>query len=119
MKKSLIAGISVVLLLITLVVGASAAGFDGAIWTGKPTILGLGYYCTAAQNRSASGTNRCSYAESKNSSGKIIASDSKSGDKGTDRSVANSGATKPNSGYGWYKETGGFADMSFNSYAYD
>ncbi len=31
---------------------AFAATYDGAIWTGKPTIFGIGYYCTAAQNRS-------------------------------------------------------------------
>lgn len=31
---------------------AFAANYDGHIWTGKTNILGMSYYCTAAQNRS-------------------------------------------------------------------
>lgn len=35
---------------------ALAASYDGAIWTGKPNVLGIGYYCTAAQNKSGGDT---------------------------------------------------------------
>lgn len=31
---------------------ALAASYAGSIWTGKPNSLGIGYYCTAAQNKS-------------------------------------------------------------------
>jgi len=96
--------------------GAFAASLTGKIWTNKPAALGIGYYCTAAQNTGAGSNGQYANAKSMNSSGTIIASASQTGNN---QAVANSGATKPNSGYGEYGETGGKSYMNFSAGAYE
>jgi hypothetical protein len=116
MRKKLVYTVISLLALIMLTFGALAAGFTGKIWTNKPTLLGIGYYCTAAQNTSTNGTNLAASAYSKNSSGAKIAADSATGNN---KAVANSGSTRPHSGYGQYKETGAEAHAYFSSGAWN
>lgn len=52
MRKRMLSIMAVMLCSLLLFSVAFAASYDGAIWTGKPNALGIGYYCTAAQNRS-------------------------------------------------------------------
>lgn len=99
------------------------ANFTGKIWTGKPTILGLGYYCTAARNDSTGNTTHKAKAWSCDKDGKTLIEASASNN---DSAVANSGKTKPNSGFGTYWEedsngnkiAGCVANASFTSDAY-
>lgn len=49
MKKRTLAAIILSVALATVATTAYAASYEGKIWTGKPTIFGIGYYCTAAQ----------------------------------------------------------------------
>ncbi|MDR1569895.1 MAG: hypothetical protein LBS72_05350 [Oscillospiraceae bacterium] len=120
MKKTLAIVISAVLLLSLSTITALAtldANFTGNIWTNKPTVLGIGYYCTAAQNTSSgTATNRGASAYSKNASGAKIAEASATENNSA---VANSGTVKPNSGYGEYHENGGTSGMSFAAGAYN
>jgi hypothetical protein len=118
MKKTLICMVISILLLLMLTSGALAvtAGFTGKIWTGKPGLLGIGYYCTAAQNTSSNSTNPFAYAKSCNSSGGILAQDSVNSNG---QAIANSGSTKPYSGFGEYGEVGGYSSANFKASAYD
>lgn len=103
---------------------ATRANFKGNIWTGWPNALGMGYYCTAAQNESGGDTIHKASAWSKNASGEIIAKKSVTGNG---RAVADSGKTKPHSGYGeyWEEDANGnkipdcIAHTSFTAKAYE
>ncbi len=107
-----------ILLVIALIVSSSlAAAIEGSTWTGSPKrILGIviGYYCTAAQNKSANGIDRKAYAKSKKN-GKVIA---EANATGNDKAIANSGFNKPTSGYGKYSEKDGFGEGTFSAGAY-
>ena len=97
---------------------ALAASFFGRIWTGKPIggKGGVGYYCTASQNTSPNSVNPVAYAEARRN-GVLLASQTIYSNK---RCVANCGnMNKPTSGYGYYKEVGGFADATFTAGAWD
>jgi len=112
MKKSLgVISVTVILTFALLTVSVFAASFTGYIWTNKPGIFNIGYYCTAAQNTSGNPSNDFASATSYNSSGAIIASMSGPGDGAK---VANSGYTKPYSGYAGYRRI----DFSQNALAY-
>lgn len=126
MKRKAVSLALTLLLAVSLPVTAFAAinaNFKGDIWTNWPNSLGMGYYCTAARNDSGGDTIHKAEAWSKNASGVIIAHDTA---EGNDRAVANSGNTKPNSGYGKYWEedsngnkiAGCFAEASFTANAY-
>ena len=115
-RKSLIAVLSIVLLL-AVMTSALAAELTGSIWTNNPKrVLGIvyGYYCTAAQNRSPVGNERYALARSMKN-GAIIASDRRYENQAA---IANSGLTKPTSGYGEYGEAYGKASMIFGAGAY-
>lgn len=125
MKKSILSCIVVLILVVSLTVTSYAtAEFTGKIWTNKPTILGIGYYCTAARNDSKGDTIHCAEAESFDASGQSIV---KSKQYGNTAAVANSGDKKPNSGVGSYWEEysngnimpGCKSSCSFVSGAYD
>lgn len=119
MKKTFAIGICAVMTIMSLSVTAFAANFNGNIWTNKPNVLGLGYYCTAAQCLSGGDTStHYARAYSYDSAGRTIASGTATGNN---QAVANSGSTKPYSGYGCYGESGTslFAEASFTSGAWD
>ena len=105
-------------LVIVLIVGSSpAAAIEGSTWTGSPKrILGIvfGYYCTAAQNKSANGIDRKASAYSKRNGEKIAEAKA----TGNDRAVANSGFLKPTKGRGEYseKDGAGFGDFGPGAY---
>ena len=96
---------------------AFAASYDGAIWTGKPNSLGIGYYCTAAQNRSQ-GDASTHWAKAKTwasgVSSPIVASVT-----GNKRAVASTCNHKPYKGWGSYGETGWSTSGSFGSSAWN
>ena len=117
MKKRTLAAIILSVALATVATTAYAASYEGKIWTGKPTIFGIGYYCTAAQNNS--GGNQDSHfqwAKTYLYYGSVI-EDSYSGQN--KRVVASSGSTHPKKGEGAYGESGFIAKGSFKSTAWD
>lgn len=96
---------------------ALAASYAGSIWTGKPNSLGIGYYCTAAQNKSAGDTST-HWAKATTwppSGGKPA----KASETGNTRAVASTGRTHPYKGWGSYGETGWSTSGSFKSSAWD
>lgn len=127
MKRKAVSLALTLLLAVSLPITAFAtinANFKGDIWTNWPNSLGMGYYCTAARNDSGGDTIHKAYACSKNASGEIIAQKTATGN---DRAVADSGKTKPYSGYGKYWEEdangntipGCLAQASFTANAYE
>lgn len=120
---SILAALFLMLSLPLTAFAAARANFTGDIWTDKPTIFGLGYYCTAARNDSGGTTVHKAEAWSYDAAGETIAHGKATGNT---RAVANSGSTKPNSGFGTYWEedsygnkiTGCVATASFTSNAY-
>lgn len=127
MKRKAVSLVLTLFLAVSLPVTALAAtraNFKGNIWTNWPNSLGLGYYCTAARNDSGGDTIHKAYACSKDAGGKIIIDDSATGNESA---VANTGRTKPYSGYGKYWEEdadgnvipGCFAEASFTANAYN
>lgn len=118
MKKALLCMTACLLLLFIMAGSALAASFSGRIWTGKPIggKGGVGYYCTASQNTSPNSVNPVAYAEARRN-GVLLAKNTVHSNK---RCVANCGnMNKPTSGYGYYKEVGGFADATFTAGAWD
>ena len=96
---------------------AMAASYDGRIWTGKPTIIGTGYYCTAAQNKSG-GDVSTHFAKAK--TWKTINGTPVNGAAtGNNRAVASTGSTKPVKGWGQYGETGWSTEGIFAAGAWD
>lgn len=79
-----------------------AASYEGRIWTGKPGILGVGYYCTAAQNLS-SGNTDSHWAWAKTF---FNGTHSYTRETGNNRAVAKSGKTLPTKGEGQYGQPG-------------
>lgn len=95
---------------------AFAANYDGHIWTGKPNILGMGYYCTAAQNRSAGDVStHWATAKTWKPSGSYVTGSA----TGNNTAVASTGQTKPYKGWGSYGETGWSTEGSFRASAWD
>lgn len=92
------------------------ASYEGSIWTGKPTSIGTGYYCTAARNDSQGDTSTHwawarTYYNGTNSYQRKT---------GNVRAVASSGAVHPTSGEGQYGETGWSSKIGkFASSAWD
>lgn len=118
MKNALLCMGSRLLPLPAMAGSALAASFSGRIWTGKPIggRGGMGYYCTAAQNTSPNSVNPVAHAEAYHN-GALLASQTIYSNK---RCVANCGnMNKPTSGYGYYKEAGGFADATFTAGAWE
>ena len=125
MKRRMRSLLFVMLLVLSLSMTAFAAGadFQGKIWTDVPKIFGIGYYCTAARNDSGGSTIHKAEAWSYDEEGFEIAHGAITGNS---RAVANSGKTKPNSGFGtfWEEDAKGkkiescVATASFGSDAY-
>lgn len=117
MMKKCVSLILCLVLISLLGTVAFAAQFKGNIWTNSPKrTLGIvyGYYCTAAVNESPNGTNQYAHSLSKLNGATVAESYAID----NEWAVANSGLTKPDSGYGEYGEDGGHADMYFGSGAY-
>lgn len=116
MRKRMFSIMAVMLCSLLLFSVAFAATYDGAIWTGKPTIFGIGYYCTAAQNRSQ-GDVSTHWSKAKTwAAGLAPVTASASGN---DRAVASTGSVKPYKGWGSYGETGWSTEGKFASGAWD
>lgn len=106
----------VITMLTTTALAVVYASYEGAIWTGKPTALGIGYYCTAAQNKSGGDTStHWAWAKTYYSG-----TNSYDYQTGNTRAVASSGSVKPTSGRGQYGETGWESDIGvFKASAWD
>ena len=116
MRKRMLSIMAVMLCSLLPFSVAFAASYDGAIWTGKPTILGIGYYCTAAQNRSQ-GDVSTHWAKAKTWAAglkPVIASAI-----GNNRAVASTGSVKPYKGWGSYGESDWSTEGKFASGAWD
>jgi len=59
MEKTLSFLLAAILVITMFTVTAFAAAFNGSIWTDKPGLLGIGYYCTSARNVSSKYRPRC------------------------------------------------------------
>ena len=119
MKKSLVRVFLVSVCVLALAISAAHAthSYEGSIWVGKPTILGTGYYCTAAQNRSGGDvTTHWAKAKTWKTSGGTPVSATASGNN---RAVASTNTTKPYKGWGSYGETGWSTEGNFSSSAWD
>ncbi len=100
------------LLIVLIVVGTSIpvaayTQISGQVWIGKPGWLGVGYYCTAAQNTSPEADDSFfAYA-------KTIFSGNYTESRAIrkNRAVASSGDTKPSCGFGYY----GYGSYQSNS----
>lgn len=116
MKKSFLSMLVAILVLVTLTVTALAASYAGSIWTGKPTVLGTGYYCTAARNDSGGDTStHWAWARTYYSGGSAYQRKT-----GNVRAVASTGSEHPSSGEGQYGETGWSSNIGkFSSGAWD
>lgn len=115
MKKAFTSALVTIFAVTMLTITALAASYEGAIWTGKSLFPGVGYYCTAAQNRSGGDTSthwawaRTYYSGISSYEHKI----------GNIRAIASSGSVPPTSGKGSYGEPGWSTSGSFNSSAWD
>lgn len=117
MRKTILSMMIVGVLALLAFSFALAASYDGAIWTGKPNVLGIGYYCTAAQNKSGGDTStHWAQAKTWRPSGGEPAEDF---EWGNTRAVASTGKTHPSKGWGAYGETGWSTSGWFKSSAWD
>lgn len=120
MKKTISIVLTTVLLLACLASTAMAiterASYQGSVWTGKPTVLGTGYYCTAARNDSQ-GDETTHWAWARTYYSGTSSYQKKTGNV---RAVASSGQVHPTSGEGEYGETGWSCGVcKFKSSAWD
>ena len=117
MKKNMIAAIVLSISIVSAIASASAASYEGKIWTGKPNSPGLGYYCTAAQNKSDGNVStHYQWAKTYLYDGSVISARQ---DGKNVRVVASSGKTHPKRGEGGYGESGWKTSGSFSSSAWD
>lgn len=101
MKKTVLTMVALVVCLLLAFTTALAASYDGSIWTGKPNSLGIGYYCTAAQNRSQGDVSlHWARAKTWKPNGEVIVAEA----AGNNRAVASTGSVKPYKGWGSYGE---------------
>ncbi|QTE74255.1 hypothetical protein JS518_15405 [Clostridiales bacterium FE2010] len=118
MKRVMSVCLVTILLLSIFATTIAIAGhsYAGSVWTGKPTILGLGYYCTAARNDSGGNTSsHWAWARTYYSGKKAYTYK-----PGNDRAVASSGSVHPTKGEGQWGETGYSIPVAkFKSSAYD
>ena len=95
---------------------ATRASLAGSVWTGKPTALGTGYYCTAARNDSG-GDETTHWAWARTYYNGTNAYAKKTGNV---RAVASSGSVHPTSGEGQYGEKDWESNIAkFKSSAWD
>jgi hypothetical protein len=118
MKKTFYFLLTAILVISIFTVTAFAVSFKGKIWTGKPGALGIGYYCTAAQNNSGQTTIDRAAAKCYSSSG---ACTSQASTTGKSKAIANNGSTRPNKGWGryWQAGTANSSSASFSSSAWN
>ena len=117
MKKKVLTTIAILAIMTTMITTSYAASYDGKIWTGKPTVFNIGYYCTAAQNKSGGNeSTHFQWAKTYLANGQVI--NAREEGKNT-RVVASSKNVHPLRGKGGYGEKGWETTGSFSSGAWD